>query len=635
MAAEMHPGIDVKKKGVELDVNGFPYHKWPPFPDPPDNIKIIPFNEFKPSGIQISFDDEVEVDGLGIPTVRLPVIHDNEAPPRKKKKTKLTAAGEEIRQRSNWWEEWEEGEEQRLRSIGTYDRTLHVKDRIAQAVADFKSVHDWQSTSLRLLDWYKKLEVYLGLHEPNLRPRFARKQDQDQELEDEGDDDDDAASGNQKPSPLTVEKFDEEKHRLRQDNIPNLTAEQEEKFRLKLARVREALEIRLDAFIDNPCLATKVFFCSYFRDSGMMWEKMALRDAPRIYEFFLKFLLRTRALFEEEPRLKQALEVVRKAKEELPLTMQIGHSMPDELAQCMVAIYGSKTKGFSWGNESDVAAAEGGFKTEVEESGGTIISDLAPGPSTDPGKNDAVTEVEAAKLPHPEEATGGWSSIGVDAGNWGASASNSGKFEIDSNEDDPWAQNTKPFDAWGEPDIHFLMALLGPTTLPLTHAVGYVEESTRYIASVTLPETNGDQDQAISTSTNIFRSFARVVLNPYSSFPAPSVSRASIQPPELIEDPWSGISATSSAKPNIPRHDPGKDPITLLVQPELGKLLASAKNMGLGGTFVQIAPDYSRTVPIQPDDEHARGLQIIEESVFWYAEKILRVLPSFWTERQI
>ncbi|KAL5487575.1 hypothetical protein ACEPAI_5683 [Sanghuangporus weigelae] len=632
----MHPGIDVKKKGVELDANDFPYYKWPPFPDPPDNVRIIPFNEFKPSGIQISFNDEVEVDGLGIPTVRLPIIHDNEAPPRKKKKTKLTAAGEEIRQRSNWWEEWEEGEEQRFRSIGIYDRTVHVKDRIAQAVADFKSVHDWQSTSLRLLDWYKKLEVYLGLHEPNLRPRFPRKQDQDQEPEDEGDeDDDDDASGKQQPSPLTVEKFNEEKHRLRQDNIPNLTSEQEEKFRLKLARVREALDIRLDAFIDNPYLATKVFFCSYFRDSGMMWEKMALRDAPRIYEFFLEFLLRTRALFEEEPRLKRALEVARKAREELPLTMQIGHSMPDELARCMMAIYGNKTRGFSWGNESDVAAAEGCVKAEVEESGGRIVSDFALGPSNDPRKNDAVTEVEAAKFPNPEEATGGWSSIGVDAGNWGTSASSSGKFEINANEDDPWAQTTKPFDAWGEPDIHFLMALLGPTTLPLTHAVGYVEESTRYIASVILPETNEDQEKAISTPTNIFRSFARVVLNPYPSFPAPSVSRASIRPPEVIEDPWSGISATSSAKPNIPRHDPEKDPITMLVQPELGKLLASGKNMGLGGTFVQIAPDYSRTVSIQPDDGHAGGIQITEESIFWYAEKILRVLPSFWTERQV
>ena len=87
MTTQERPDIDVNKKGVELDANGNPYYKWPPFPDPPENVKIMPFSEFKASGIQISFDDEAEVDGLGIPTVRLPIIHNNEAPPRKKKKT--------------------------------------------------------------------------------------------------------------------------------------------------------------------------------------------------------------------------------------------------------------------------------------------------------------------------------------------------------------------------------------------------------------------------------------------------------------------------------------------------------------------------------------------------------------------
>lgn len=102
---QAHPDIDVTKKGVEVDSNGVPYYKWPPFPDPPEGSKIIPFSDFKPVGIQIPLGDEAEVDGLGIPTVRLAVTHDNEAPPRKKKKTKKTITGEEILQRSVWWEE--------------------------------------------------------------------------------------------------------------------------------------------------------------------------------------------------------------------------------------------------------------------------------------------------------------------------------------------------------------------------------------------------------------------------------------------------------------------------------------------------------------------------------------------------
>lgn len=85
--------------------------------------------------------------------------------------------------------------------------------------------------------------------------------------------DDDDTLGNQQNAPISlkVEKFDEEKHKLKNDTASDLTSEQEERFRQKLARVKEALEIRLEAFVDDPCLATKVFFCSYFRDSGMMW----------------------------------------------------------------------------------------------------------------------------------------------------------------------------------------------------------------------------------------------------------------------------------------------------------------------------------------------------------------------------
>ena len=111
---------------------------------------------------------------------------------------------------------------------------------------------------------------------------------------------------------------------------------------------------------------------------------MALRDAPRIYEFFLMFLIRTRALYEEETGLKRALEITRKAKEELPLTMQIGQSMPDELARCLTAIFGSKMRGFSWEDEPSTVAAGAEFKTQVEEGGGMIVSDWGAAPSNNP-----------------------------------------------------------------------------------------------------------------------------------------------------------------------------------------------------------------------------------------------------------
>ena len=112
-------------KGMAYDDEGNPAFRFPPFPDPPAGVNIIPFKDFKPSGIQISFGgDEVERDGLGIPTVMLPKLHDNESIPMKRKKfiTKKFPNGEERRQeRIDWWEDWETGEPQRIRSAPTFD----------------------------------------------------------------------------------------------------------------------------------------------------------------------------------------------------------------------------------------------------------------------------------------------------------------------------------------------------------------------------------------------------------------------------------------------------------------------------------------------------------------------------------
>src|SRR5882757_5247832 len=99
---------------------------FPPFPQIPADSGLVPFKAFKPSGIQISVsgDDEIEVDGLGIPTVELRVKHDTDEPKtgrKKKKKSKIAkndgVNGEPVK-RLTWWEEWEEGEDLRVSSTG-------------------------------------------------------------------------------------------------------------------------------------------------------------------------------------------------------------------------------------------------------------------------------------------------------------------------------------------------------------------------------------------------------------------------------------------------------------------------------------------------------------------------------------
>jgi hypothetical protein len=150
----------------DIDSNGNPIYKFPPFPKPPPGVTIIPFKDFKPSGIQrpaLGFPDGIERDGLGIPTCTLKTqVDDNEHVPghkKKKRKNKKKGVGMigQNGQRKPWWEEWAEDEEQRVvrdidslvfhyqldnlqRSEFFLDcRELPLRDRYTQAGNDFTS----------------------------------------------------------------------------------------------------------------------------------------------------------------------------------------------------------------------------------------------------------------------------------------------------------------------------------------------------------------------------------------------------------------------------------------------------------------------------------------------------------------
>ena len=103
-----------------------PVLTFPPFPEVPADSDLVPFKDFRPAGIQISLsgEDEIELDGLGIPTIELRVRHDTDEPKTGKRKKKSKSArtiaienGEPVK-RLTWWEEWEEGEDLRVSSTG-------------------------------------------------------------------------------------------------------------------------------------------------------------------------------------------------------------------------------------------------------------------------------------------------------------------------------------------------------------------------------------------------------------------------------------------------------------------------------------------------------------------------------------
>jgi len=117
---------------VELEL---PFIRFPPFPNPPEGVTIMPFRDFKPRGIQLfaqlkrsgngDEDEDVELDGLGIPTIELRVKHStdecksNKRKKRKKKHTTASAPGALVK-KSPWYEEWEEGEDLRV-IMGNYN----------------------------------------------------------------------------------------------------------------------------------------------------------------------------------------------------------------------------------------------------------------------------------------------------------------------------------------------------------------------------------------------------------------------------------------------------------------------------------------------------------------------------------
>jgi hypothetical protein len=103
--------------------------RFPPFPEPPEGVTLIPFTAFRPSGIRVPIDDDddffvragqeqqqqVELDGLGIPTIALRVKHVADTSEKKKKRKKKSGAAQSVQvapeRPKMWWEVWEDLED--------------------------------------------------------------------------------------------------------------------------------------------------------------------------------------------------------------------------------------------------------------------------------------------------------------------------------------------------------------------------------------------------------------------------------------------------------------------------------------------------------------------------------------------
>lgn len=262
---------------------------------------------------------------------------------------------------------------------------------------------------------------------------------------------------------------------------------------------------------------------------------------------------------------------------------------------------------------STLAKVEG-VKDDAEASAAEVASEWA----------EAKAEKDAAQSWMGEPVLDGWGDEG--ANTWGLPA---GGDVVETTA------------TWKE-DVHSLTALLGPTSLPLTHKVGYVEESVRRIVSWSGPEPLPElrdlniERNGLGTSDPM-KKFARFVLAPLGTYS--TAERAVIRAPELLKDPNStkdkkATAAEQEGAANVPPHDPLKDNIVVLLDPRTVE--HAIVGMAVGGTFVQLVPDAAQTSTSTKGGNAKKGKSKApaddKPQTWWYAENIIQVLPSYWTE---
>ena len=367
---------------------------------------------------------------------------------------------------------------------------------------------------------------------------------------------------------------------------------------------------------------------------------MKLRDAPLLVSFFIGFLVRNNALPECQQSLKDAMNVVDLAKKELPCTKVIATAIPDEVSLSFTGLFGSQLPKVNW---PDTFPRE---RTDDDESerenkkarlDSASVTDAA-GPGLQPPQTQeklgwfTIPETEDHPAPRTieideenktEQRDVGGATGWTNDSSWFTQPIETGKDDIGG-----WGSSAQIDDGWVIP-THSLLALLGPTTIPLTHAVGYVEESVRQIISWSVPEPYAPGE---ATTSDPFKSFVAVELGPYKPGTLSEPERTSIQEAKLLKDPNSRSAIiTDDGQVNegvdVPVHDPTKDPITVLMLHSTAEILM--RGIGINATWIQVAP---KTVDTGMQRSMGKGKGKDDPQVWWYMEQVVQVLPSFWEE---
>ncbi|KAG2013103.1 hypothetical protein CC2G_010042 [Coprinopsis cinerea AmutBmut pab1-1] len=580
--------------------------------------KLIPFKEFKERGICVEprADDpeELEVDTLGVPTVALPKVHDTDRcktnTKRKRRREEAARDKERLGGRGGlpWWEHWEVSEEgRRVKNLNSKESRVQ---KLLAAASDFKSGRPWPAGIGQQTDpayIWSKFESYLGIVSipvgKKKKPKVFRELDHDSDFSDEDGEDGDG------------------------DN--NLVVGKDKKT---------------VAFIKDPVESTKIFLSSYARAKGIIWSAINLTQMPRLMQFFLQFLIRSRVFPESETGFRLALDVANQAFIELPLAFDLGADLsPEPFGKACQAVWGRKAEGYrSVEHDAEFLASleEPSKITEVVE--GAPEGEQQDGAPEAPQLLDTTSE---GWVPSPwgatdetsgNEASGGWGS-----GGWGAPESGGGWGETGGEDG--------ALNSWMTVEEDSSPKVVLPDAIGQTHTTGIVERSLRRIKNLlpipaNLPPPAEPVDGAVPDAADIEatleRAYPKVVLTPWLNwdggempvYSSPTILDTSNGP--VVEPPFTARDASEEAPKLAPgevkKHDPGNDDITIFVEPSIFEKLQNAKGMAIAGTWVQIVRKPKETSDEPPPAKKKKGKKKSAANI-WYLDDLGGIFPSFWT----
>lgn len=597
---------------------------FPPFPAVPHGVTIIPFKDFTPYGykrLKTETGEEIEVDALGgLPTVK--VLSDEEVVQRNKDRKRRRNAGQSADATGRivpWWEEWEEGENSRTTSEPIELRGSLV-NRVHQAADDFRIGRTWPPISSGVRTLWDHFRLYIGLLSslPIYRKVKRSKGNTDMTCEGDGDasDNDDAPKAKQINLNIVQDPLEQIAH-------PGKQLEPNEGQADIMARL-------LETFLEDMEKSIKVFMSSYMRDKGLIWSERNLFIAPTVLHFFLRFMQRNKVFvgFETHTEnLDRAVVVAELAIRELPLTARVARVLPGMFdAACKEC----------WGYQGSLSMY---ISTTLDSEDGCTSIDI-------PASSAVGTFEEALKADHAEIVS---SDVVLDSlmakevldDTFGADD----VVNVSPPADDPWAaaitagQNTTV--SWTDVKVDSLLTFLGPTRLPLTHAVGVVEFSTRKVKEIMLPEVIDSIPDTPSAAIEheLGSRFARVVLEPWVRTPTdelldimrPVITSSSRG--AVIKDPFADTIDVSDAHSPSDAYNPCRDDLTILIDP--ASVDCFHVGLGLCGTWVQIARCEDVESSITPIDQGTPHASKHPRDCFWYLEDVVSIFPSFYTESEV